>query len=178
MGRQHGDPLGWSHDVAEVAQQGIAAEIAADAAACGRVAAALELLTCNGLVARYRIRPIAGGGFRLAGNLVADVVQQCIITLEPVPAHLETPFDVEYWPPGAGSDGDTSEEISALGAAEIEVLDDGRIDVGRIVFEQLAAALDPYPRKQGAELGEVAAGGGEDSRDNPFAVLKQLKGDT
>ena len=50
------------------------------------------------------------------------------------------------------------------------------IDVGRVVFETLSAALDPYPRKNGASLEwqdpESAEGVGA---SGPFGALKKLK---
>lgn len=167
--------LGWAHDVAEIGSQGLAMDRVADADERQRISQALDLKGCDRLSARYRIKPIAGGGYRLSGDLVADVVQACVVTLEPVPAHLEVPFDVEYWPRAQQDEEAANEEISALGAAEIEPLVDNRIDAGRIVFEQLAASLDPYPRKDGEEIGEITAGGGDRRRDNPFAVLEKLK---
>ena len=171
------DPLGWTHDAADVPGEGVAFEKSAAPATLRRIAEGLDLKSCDRLEARYRIRPIAGGGYRLAGELKADVVQSCVITLEPVPARIEEPFEVEYWPGGDGREADGGggkEEIPALSAAEIEPLLDGRIDAGRIVFEQLAASLDPYPRTAGAEFEEPAAlrQGGKES---PFAVLAKLK---
>lgn len=167
-------PLAWSHDVAEVTGAGFSEERTATAAELQAVAAALDLMACERLSARYRIRAIAGGGYRLSGTLTADVVQACVVTLEPVPAHLEVPFDVEYWPDGEGDEAAAgSEEISALSAAEIEPLENGRVDAGRIVYEQLAAGLDPYPRKAGAEFVEPQSAG--EAAANPFAVLKRLQ---
>ena len=170
--------LGWDHDVADVGAQGFTAERTASDEERTKIAQKLDLKSCGKLTARYRIKPIAGGGYRLTGELSADVVQACVVTLEAVPAHLDAPFNVEYWPDGGQEADGASEELSALGAAEIERLEDGRIDAGRIVFEQLAASLDPYPRIAGAELGEVAAGGSPGRRDNPFAVLEKLKRET
>ena len=35
---------------------------------------------------------------------------------------------------------------------DVEPIEHGTIEVGRVVFETLSAALDPYPRKSGATL--------------------------
>jgi hypothetical protein len=45
------------------------------------------------------------------------------------------------------------------------------------VAEQLALALDPYPRAPGAVLPEAAEAGtpGEAKAESPFAVLESLK---
>ena len=102
-------------------------------------------------------------------------MQSCVITLEPVAARIEETFEVEYWPEGEGGDEGGNDEIAALSAAEIEPMRDGRIDAGRIVFEQLAASLDPYPRKAGVEFEEPASTS-EGGKESPFAVLAKLKG--
>jgi hypothetical protein len=64
------------------------------------------------------------------------------------------------------------EETEALAAAELEPIVHDRIEVGRIVYEHVAAALDPYPRKEGASLEQADPEAGE--RESPFAVLSKL----
>ena len=54
----------------------------------------------------------------------------------------------------------------------------GQIDVGRVVFECLAAAIDPFPRKPDAALDRstsAAADGGAGKPESPFAVLANVK---
>jgi hypothetical protein len=54
---------------------------------------------------------------------------------------------------------------------------DGRIDLGEAVAQQLAIALDPYPRAPGAGLGPdgFTAGPGNTAGKQPFAALAALK---
>ena len=40
----------------------------------------------------------AGGRLQLTGQLQADVVQTCVVSLEPVEAQLDVPVEVEFWP--------------------------------------------------------------------------------
>lgn len=171
-------PLAWSHAVTDIPGSGLAITRKASAAELAEVRQALDILGCDQLSASYRITAITaitGGGYRLAGKLKAHVVQACIVTLEPVPADLDETFDVEYWPPGLHDEA-TTDEIEALSAAEIEPLQHGLIDAGRIVYETVAAALDPYPRNQGAEFEPPPeAPGSADAKANPFAVLAKLK---
>ncbi len=166
--------LTWSHDATEVPEAGLVRQRRASAAELTALAAALDLLSCDSLVADYRVKPIAGGGYRLHGTLEAAVRQACIVSLEPIDARLTAPFDVEYWPPGRGAD-EPEGEIDALAAVEIEPLLHGRIDVGRIVFEQLAASLDPYPRKDGVAFTPPEDKAGDPARSGPFAALSRLK---
>ncbi len=62
-----------------------------------------------------------------------------------------------------------------MAAAEIEPIEHGLIDAGRIVFETLSAAVDPYPRKAGAEFHADAVATTASSEAGPFAALKELK---
>lgn len=166
------DELAWTHLVTELPVGGLASERTATEKQRAAVARELDLVSCRALHASYRITPLGAGRYRLAGRLGADVEQACIVTLEPVPARLDEGFDVEFRPeddPQAAEEG----EVEALSAPEIETIDNGRIDAGRIVFEQLAASLDPFPRKDGATLEHTDAGG--DGSANPFAVLASLK---
>jgi len=63
-------------------------------------------------------------------------------------------------------------------APEPEPIVAGQIAVGRVVFESLAAALEPYPRKPGAVLdwqAPLPADAAATTATSPFAVLANLK---
>lgn len=172
------DILSWSHDATDVPERGLDVERRASASELVAITQELDLVSCDSLTARYRIKPVAGGGYRVSGDIAAAVEQRCIVSLEPVASKVAAPIEVEYWPGGRRDDADDEGEIEALSAAEIEPLLNGRLDVGRIIFEQLAASLDPYPRKDGVafeappEAPPGAAPGG------PFAALGRLKAKT
>ena len=51
----------------------------------------------------------------------------------------------------------------------------GSIDVGRIVFQSLAAATDPFPRLPGSVFDGPLSTPPGDKPDSPFAVLANLK---
>ncbi|MCU0732800.1 MAG: hypothetical protein MUE84_14595, partial [Hyphomonas sp.] len=139
------NPLhGWSHLTADVPAQGLEYKRAANAQERAGIAKELGLVALEGLETAYRITAISGGGWRLAGSLSADLVQSCVITLEPVAAHIEETFKVEFWRDLDEPEG--GEDKSVLEGADIEPLDGDAIPAGRIVFESLSAALDPYPR--------------------------------
>jgi uncharacterized metal-binding protein YceD (DUF177 family) len=117
---------------------------------------------------------------RLEGRLRAEVVQSCVVTLEPVPAMVEDTFELHYavdpgTPPGVLVDLEADDPP--------EPIIGGAIDVGEAVAEALGLALDPYPRAPGAELplGVGAAdtsvappAEAENRRESPFAALKGL----
>ncbi|MGE0744341.1 MAG: DUF177 domain-containing protein [Rhodospirillales bacterium] len=110
------------------------------------------------------------GRFRLQGELLADVVQTCVVTLEPVPAHIEAPFEVVY--ERASVPGDAAEVVIAS-EDEPEPLFSDTLDVGEVLAEELALALDPYPRAPGAEA--EWRGDASPAPVSPFDALAVLK---
>lgn len=122
-------------------------------------------------------------GVALEGRFEAEVVQACVVTLEPVPVKLNEKFKVHYLPAemleeAVGGPGSEREIIIDTDSEEPpEPIEAGHIDVGEMVAEQLALALDPYPRKPGVSVDEAPASEPvkEEKRPNPFAVLEKLK---
>lgn len=126
------------------------------------------------LSAEVRLKPVAGGTIiRLKGHFTADVVQTCIVTLVPVPEHLEESFEMSF-APDIGEEGEV--EVDFHGDDPPDPIEGGLIDVGEAVAEHLALALDPFPRAPGAvfepptepdDAGELPA--------SPFAKLARLR---
>ena len=170
----------WTHRLTDVSERGLEVRRSATPEERAAAAAELDLLSCDRLDVDYRIREMAGGRYRLTGRFVADVVQACVVTLEPVADHIEEELDEEFWPEeqipksGAGLEG----EQEALAATIAEPIESGRLEVGRVFYERLGTALEPFPRKPGAELDLEAINAASDVRPaGPFAVLAKLKKD-
>jgi len=106
-----------------------------------------ELLSLDRLEAEIRLKRVGGGMIRLTGHFTADVVQACVVSLEPVASALEQDFTVLY---GATEPGKTVMVDLETDAAE--PFDGDAIDIGEAVAQQLALALDPYPRAPEARL--------------------------
>jgi hypothetical protein len=98
----------------------------------------------------------------VTGPLKADVVQACVVTLEPLPAKLEKIIETQFVPL----------DMLEYDNENMEPLDGMVIDLGELAAQHLATALDPYPRKPGLPF--VEAEFGESARSaNPFAQLKK-----
>ncbi len=148
-------------------------EIGATPAERDALARRFGLLGLDRLEARVRLRRGQGGRvLYLAGHFSADVIQECVVTLEPVPNHLEQDFAVVYGDLPEGSD--VSVEVADDSA--VEAFPEGPLDIGEAVAQELSLALDPYPHAPGAAVeshpgGEGAAG----ERTNPFSALAKLR---
>lgn len=114
-----------------------------------------------------------GDTVRAEGRLVAALDQSCVITGDPVAAHVDEPFAILFMPePPANLD----EEIE-LGESDCDVVffDGASIDLGTTIADTLALSLDPYPRSAGAEAALKEAGVLTEEQASPFAVLAKLK---
>jgi len=137
------------------------------------------LVALNALSAKLVVEPWRKKGLKVTGTLTGDVAQACIVTLEPVPALLEVDFTLVYLPEDVSGRRALEIAVDPLAAEPPDPLPLEGIDLGEAVAEQLALALDPYPRADGAELAtgesQDGADGGSEKRPNPFEILKNLK---
>lgn len=169
--------LTWRHETRNIPQRRLEVRQEATAEERQAIAKSLSLAGLDRLTARYWIEPLSPGRHRVAGQIEADLVQSCVVTLDPVREALVEPFAVEFWPGDEIPDARPPGDAEALAPEPPEPIEDGQLDVGRIVFECLAAAINPYPRAPGAELSLDATGDGapSDLGGNPFAALTRLK---
>jgi uncharacterized metal-binding protein YceD (DUF177 family) len=178
------DPA-WVVEVRSIGETGQNSRFQASAEQCASLTRDLDLIACNSLTVAYKLRSQHRGRYRLTGSINADVVQRCVVTLDPVPAVLDEEIDIEFWPedqlaakptPGvtqeASDEHNDTADFSALGDEPPEPIEQGRIALGRVVYELVSAGLDPYPRSPGAEFAFASK---DDGKDNPFAALAKLK---
>ena len=151
-----------------VGTQSVERRIEAGPAERAALAGRFGLLALERLAARLSLRRDKGDVIRLEGHFLADVVQSCVVSLAPVPAHLEADFETSY---SASAVMAAEEDLDPLGEDAPEPITAGEIDLGEAVVQQLAVTLDPYPRAPGAALAAAT----ETEPQSPFAVLSALK---
>ncbi|MEQ8585866.1 MAG: DUF177 domain-containing protein [Thalassobaculaceae bacterium] len=128
------------------------------------------------------------GWIELKGRLHATVVQECVVTLEPVVNTVEGEIDELFDDSAAQRTGDRRDANERIEvdldpvADEPEPLDAETLDVGEIVAQVLSLSIEPYPRAPGVADGDGAHGtaaAGQDGQGNgepsPFAALALLK---
>lgn len=171
------DELDWDHAVTNIPEAGLQVEQAASPEECEAIARTLDLVACSSLTVSYALVPRSGGHFRLTGTLKAQIEQSCVVTLEPLTNDVAESFNVDYWP---------ETEIPSPASGVIDVHDEpdlepivtGRINVGRVIFECLAGAIDLFPRKPGVTFDAPVASaedGVSSKSDGPFAALARMK---
>lgn len=135
------------------------------------IAERLDLASLDRLEAHASLKR-DGERVRATGRVAAALEQRCVVTGEPVAAHVDEPFDIAFVPePQAGD-----EEIELKPEDCDTVFHDGAaIDLGSAIADTLALALDPYPRSAAAEAALREAGVLSEEEAGPFAALAQLK---
>jgi hypothetical protein len=164
-------------DIDRIGHSEVTHDIAATAEECVALARRFDLLGIDKLEARIRLRRARGGSvLRLTARITADAVQACVVTLEPVPSHVEAEFTVLY---GDGPVGGEGVDIDPDSEATSEPWPDGPLDLGEAVAQEFALALEPYPRAPGvaldAALGPKTGPADSPEKVNPFAVLGKLR---
>jgi len=149
-------------------------DLVADEAERGLIAERLGLIALGRLDAHVTLSR-TGPSVRAEGRVVASIEQSCVVTGEPVPAHVDEPFALLFTPEpeSAGPD----EEIE-LGVSDCDVVfyDGAAIDLGSAIADTLALSVDPYPRSAAADAALKEAGVLTEEQASPFAALAALKG--
>ena len=118
------------------------------------------------LTATMNIKRAGPVHWDVTGSLTAEVTQLCGVTGDLVPESVDFQIEERY---GLDHDEGVDVEFSLDGA---EPLVDGAIDLGEIVAQSLAIAVDPWPRSARAPQ-NFQAGDGE--KEHPLAGLAALK---
>jgi uncharacterized metal-binding protein YceD (DUF177 family) len=139
------------------------------------IAKRLDLASLDRLEAHVCLER-TGDIVRAKGRLLASLDQSCVVTGEPVAAHVDEPFALMFVPEPAS--GGPDEEIE-LGSTDLDVVfhDGASIDLGGALADTLALSLDPYPRSAGADAALKEAGVLSEEQASPFAVLAKLRKD-
>ncbi|MCH8616804.1 DUF177 domain-containing protein [Sphingomonas sp. SM33] len=148
-------------------------DLSADEGERGRIAERLGLPALDCMNAHAAL-DVKGEIVRVRGRLKASLSQSCVVTGDPVEAHIDEPFDIYFLPEPTQS---TPDEEVELAESDCDVVfhDGATIDLGEAIADTLALSLDPYPRSAGAEATLKEAGVLTEEQAGPFAALAKLK---
>ena len=166
----------------EIGVGGFAVSFSADEGARNALAERFELQGIGGLKVEGKLWPENNAEFLFRGRLTADVVQTCVVTLDPVENKVDEEILLRFVPADRFDEQVLEEAIDVEEEEDTEPYTDDVIDLGPAVAEYFGISLDPYPRKPDAVAPETPAARvvpEEDfkpQRENPFKVLKNLGG--
>lgn len=139
------------------------------------------LLAVDAFHADVHISPWKKRGVRVKGKFEAEIVQACVITLEPLHEHIDQNVESVFIPEDSKlvkyeALDDTGEIfVDPDGPDTPEVFHGDSIDIGAFLEEMFELSINPYPRKKGVDGDYIEDIGKEAEQTSPFAILKQLK---
>jgi hypothetical protein len=141
----------------------------------------LGIEALNSLKANVLIERLGENHYTYAAKFEADVVQACVVTLEPVPAHVSGVYRRDFRVRSRGAASRRKKPVPEPQTIDIsladedgpELLDSPIVDLAAPLLEELSLALDPYPRAPGVVFEPPAEAAVPSHR--PFAVLEHLK---
>ncbi|RUX00821.1 MAG: DUF177 domain-containing protein [Mesorhizobium sp.] len=172
-------PVSFFANVARLPQKGLPVVIEADPAQRAALAEAHGLLSVEAYRAELLVASWKRNGVKVSGRVEAEITQACIVTLDPVQAHIDEPVEALLLPEDSklgrqGFDGGGEILLDADGPDSPETFSGDTIDVGALAEQFFGLAIDPYPRKPGASLD---AGDDTGSAENEFQQkLRSLLG--
>lgn len=169
--------------VDRIGPEGVLLQLTASPTEREALAERFGILSISMLGANVRVvpDPVLAGHYLLKGQLDAEVEQTCVVSLEPVRQRISEAFLRRFAPADAldqraKAEEDEAEWLDPEAEDPPDPLESGGIDVGEVVAEALSLALDPYPRKPGAELpANYRPDADSDGKVSPFAALAKLK---
>lgn len=186
------DKAGWVHfiNADDAGQELTELHLEPNEADLKKIAELIGILELKSLKADLRFKRVQGGlVVKVSGDFKADVVQACVVTLDPIESHIDDNFTAWFADPAQAISFNKALKQRDMekkhGETPIvdekddpEVIVDGKIDIGDTITQFLSLSLDPYPHKEGVqyEVGDdtpqaKAAG----VRKNPFDKLKEWK---
>ncbi len=169
------EPLGWAHHVREIGNTPQSFQVIASDTEREDLCRALDVPVCHVLQANYGLVALDRGRWRARGTVTAHLEQVSVVSLEPVKAVIEETFDVEFRPPEQFA-AQVEVVVDDPELDDPEPIEDGRIRIGRLVFEILAASLDPYPRNDDEAFDpRLLEDDGTADDAGPFAALRTWK---
>jgi hypothetical protein len=158
--------------VADIADEGQHIELEADAAARERIAPLAGLRCLDRLSASFDLMR-SGESVKVSGQVTARVGQTCVVSLEPMENDITETVDLIFSPAASEKEAPATRMGHADEKEPHEPLVGGVIDLGKLATEFLVLAVDPYPRRPGAEF--HAPQPDSDPQSHPFAALGALK---
>ncbi|MFU0503715.1 YceD family protein [Pseudaminobacter sp. NGMCC 1.201702] len=150
-------PVSFVVNVARLPAKGLPVLVEADEAQCAALAAEHGLEAVANYRAELLVTAWRRDGVKVTGKVEADIVQACVVTLEPIEVRISEDVSVLLVPENsklARADFEGGGEIllDAEGPDAPETFEGDTVDVGALAEEFFGLAIDPYPRKPGVSL--------------------------
>jgi hypothetical protein len=174
-------PFSYKVKVGHISLNPVEVRLEADEAERKGLAALWDVVSVEELKAELKINRWKRDGVRVRGTVKARIVQECVVSLDPVETEINEEFEQLFVPEGSKlarvpiqPSGEMVMDPEGQDLPETFVGD--TIDAGVVVAEFAAMGIDPYPRKPGLDFEDHIEDTGEnDVKPSSFAALKDWK---
>jgi hypothetical protein len=166
-------PLSRIYNLGRLGHTGDEVVLDADETERAALAKAVAVLEVPKFSARIALKKLSPTRFSLHYDLAAEILQACVVTLEPLVARISKDFvrELHHTP---NLNRVAKEVIITPGDDELpDEIESLHYDLAGPLLEEFLLAIDPYPRAPGVEFTPPEGMG--DKPESPFAVLKTLK---
>ncbi|MBU4530032.1 MAG: DUF177 domain-containing protein [Hoeflea sp.] len=177
------DEFSYAVKIGHISANPFTVRISADAADLARLETQWDVRDVRSFEAEVVLGRWKRDGVRVKGHVSVSIVQDCVVTLDPVEQQIEEDFEAIFLPENSRlakrvQDGTAEMVLDPEGPDLPETFTGDSIDVGTVAAEFAALAIDPYPRKQGVDYNDrIESDPATDKKPSPFAVLQGLKRD-
>lgn len=147
-------PISFPVSVARLPQKGMPVVLEADEEQRQALAAEHGLRAVERFRADLHVTAWRKGGVKVVGRVRADIVQECVVTLDPVEETVDEDISALFLPEGSrlavpkrSAEGEIL--LDAEGEDAPELFSGDTIDVGQLAEEYFVLGINPYPRKAG-----------------------------
>jgi len=166
----------------DVPEGGLEKNMCASPEECRNLAEMSGVVSLSSVKADFKVTRWQRRGLKVAVVVRAEVVQNCVVSLEAVSSCLTEPAEWYFKPESArqkSAEKDAVLLIDPLGEDPADPLIDGRVDLGQLLAEQLCLMVDPFKRAATVEFDGLYKDAQNSSPPpepdtSPFAILKQI----
>jgi hypothetical protein len=165
-------PLSSIYDLTDLSDAGAEIAVAANAGQRAKLAEWAGVDAVDRFEAPVNLKKLSANRFNYEALLHADVVQSCVVTLEPVRSRIERTISRVLQLVRKDTAHKRDQETIEVASEGPEEIDSPFFDLATPLLEEFVLAVDPYPRAAGVVFEPPVP---EERAESPFAVLRGLK---
>ena len=105
------------------------------------------------------------------GKFNSVITQECVVSLEKFDTSVEGEFKEFFSENGVDFSEETNFDIDMDDEETVDLIKNGRLEIGEIAAQQFGLHLNPFPKKDDVPFEYIEA---KATKQNPFSVLKDL----
>lgn len=167
-------------NIADLSSEGRDYELVASQAVFDEVKERFDIVDISVFEALIRIQDKGKhNGVWVTGHIKASLTQKCIVSLDDVAEEIDEEFELMLVDEATVERFDNDEAYLDPEIPDYDLLEGDSLVPGEIAIQTLSIMMNPYPRKDGAEIdlgtaSDVSLNEEELKRPNPFAVLGDM----